>query len=232
MNLGSSVSLLRCRDVVQTFGNRDVLSGVELSVAPAEIVAIAGASGSGKSTLLHILSGLRLPSSGYVQWGDDERDVCGLKEPEMTLNRRRYCSFVFQFPVFLEDLSVRENVALPMVIAGWRSRMALRRADACLSPLGMSDFAMATPSELSGGEMQRVSIARAFVSEPRVIFADEPTGSLDDKNSDMVMSAFVHLAQQFRKTVVVVTHDAGVMRKASRVLWLRNGVLSEDRPSR
>lgn len=221
--------VVRGANIAQAFGNHEVLSSADIEVAPSEIVAVAGASGSGKSTLLHVLSGLRRPTSGAVWWRTDPDgsaiEVTLLGEPALTVARRRLCSVVYQFSAFVEDLSVRENVALPMVLAGQKHGSALAEADAFLATLGMGSFLDASTSDLSGGERQRVAVARALATKPRVIFADEPTGSLDEANSDIVVDLFVQLAQQFKTAVVVATHDSYVMERASRVVWLRNGLL-------
>lgn len=224
--------LIRGNQITQVFEENEVLAAVEIEVTSSEVVAIAGASGSGKSTLLHVLSGLRRPSAGTVWWRSDSVvNLWGLGEPELTLTRRHFCSFVFQFSAFLNDLNVRENVALPLILAGHKRGPALTQADACLTILGMDGLIYKSPSVLSGGEQQRVAIARALASQPRVIFADEPTGSLDKQNSETVMSALVQLAHEFKTAAVVVTHDRDVMERASRVVWLQNGLLSmADRP--
>ncbi len=221
--------VVRGSKIAQEFGGQKVLLSADIEIAPSEVVAVAGASGSGKSTLLHVLSGLRKPTSGDVWWRSETDgeavDILCLNEPTLTVTRRRFCSVVYQFSAFVEDLNVRENVALPLVISGQQYTPALIAADAYLAALGMERFVDASTSNLSGGERQRVAIARALATQPRVIFADEPTGSLDEANSAIVIDTFVDLAHRFDTAVVLVTHDNTVMSRVSRVVWLRNGLL-------
>lgn len=220
----SCSSVLKARRISKAFKDRVVLSDVSLDVAPGEFVAIMGTSGSGKSTLLYALAALQRPDDGLVLWG--ETSVWELAEPELTRSRRRTCGFVFQFPAFLQDLTILENVALPLVLAGVSIKRARQPAMEMLDGMELGGFVSAFPNELSGGELQRASVARALVSNPSLVFADEPTGSLDDRNTEAVVGLLAAAASRTGVGVVVVTHDPLVARSADRTLSLRAGRLS------
>lgn len=220
----SCSSVLKARRISKAFKDRVVLSDVSLDVAPGEFVAIMGTSGSGKSTLLYALAALQRPDDGLVLWG--ETSVWELAEPELTRSRRRTCGFVFQFPAFLQDLTILENVALPLVLAGVSIKRARQPAMELLGGMELGGFVSAFPNELSGGELQRASVARALVSNPSLVFADEPTGSLDDRNTEAVVGLLAAAASRTGVGVVVVTHDPLVARSADRTLSLRAGRLS------
>lgn len=222
--LMSCASVLKARWISKAFKDRVVLADVSLDVAPGEFVAIMGTSGSGKSTLLYALAALQRPDDGLVLWG--ETSVWDLVEPELTRSRRRTCGFVFQFPAFLQDLTILENVALPLVLAGVSIKRARQPAMELLDGMELGGFVSAFPNELSGGELQRASVARALVSNPSLVFADEPTGSLDDRNTEAVVGLLAAAASRTGVGVVVVTHDPLVARSADRTLSLRAGRLS------
>ncbi len=229
MNRASTASpALTGRELAQSFGERSVLDGVDLTLDCGEVLAVVGMSGSGKSTLLYALAGLRQPEGGTVAWGG-HADVWSLREPEITLVRRSTCGFVFQFPAFLDDLTVAANVAVPLVVSGDKPRDARERARQLLDRFGLSPLAEDFPSTLSGGELQRASIARALVMDPSIIFCDEPTGALDESNSELVVSELLRVAAEFGAGVLIVTHDPSVWVKCDRVLRLDEGKLIEER---
>ena len=215
--------LLRAQGLRQAFGQRLVLNYVSMQVRAGETVAIVGASGSGKSTLLYAIAGLRKPDSGTVNWGSDS--VWDLGEPALTRLRHDRCGFMFQFPAFLRDLTIEENVAIPLVLGGQKMRHARRLASEMLERLGLASVATHDPGTLSGGELQRASLARALVTSPRMIFADEPTGTLDDANSVVVIDLLAETARWADVGVVIVTHDLAVAARADRVLRLTDGNL-------
>ncbi len=216
------------RGLVQSFGERRVLSSVDLELHHGEVLAVVGVSGSGKSTLLYALAGLRQPESGMVAWGD-RPDIWRLGEPETTLVRRATCGFVFQFPAFLDDLSVAANVAVPLVVSGVKPRDARERAHELLDRFGLGSLTEEYPSTLSGGEQQRASIARALTMKPVIVFCDEPTGALDEKNSELVVGELRGVAEELGVGVLIVTHDPLVSAACDRVLRLDQGILIEER---
>ena len=221
---------LEGRGLRQGFGERRVLHDVDLRLSRGEVLAVVGVSGSGKSTLLYALAGLRPPDAGTVAWGD-HADVWSLGEPDLTLVRRAMCGFVFQFPAFLNDLTVAANVAVPLVVAGTRPRQAREQACAFLDRFGLSPLAESYPSTLSSGELQRASIARALTMRPSIVFCDEPTGALDERNSALVVDELRGIAAEFGVGVLMVTHDPAVSAACDRVLRLDRGKLIDERPA-
>ena len=218
--------LVEARDVAKSFGQTPALRGASVAVSPAEILAIMGPSGSGKSTLLHCLAGIFTPDRGEV-WFDGQRlDTLG--EAERTRLRRTAFGFVFQFGQLVPELTAADNVALPLLLNRVRRRAAYKTADAWLDRLGIGDKGANRTGELSGGEAQRVAVARALALAPKVIFADEPTGSLDSLTGEKVMDLLTGLARQGGTTVVIVTHDARVAAYADRVVMVRDGLVSGD----
>ena len=212
----------------QGFGERRVLRGVDLDLRRGEVLAVVGASGSGKSTLLYALAGLRPPDAGTVVWGD-RADIWRLGEPDLTLARRAICGFVFQFPAFLNDLSVAANVAVPLVVAGTKPRHARERACELLRRFDLNHVTESYPSTLSSGELQRASIARALTMRPSIVFCDEPTGALDERNSELVVHELRVIAADFGVGVLIVTHDPAVSAACDRVLRLDSGRLIDER---
>ena len=215
------------RGLMQSFGERSVLDGVDLELRRGEVLAVVGVSGSGKSTLLYALAGLRQPEGGTVAWGDRD-DIWSLREPKITLVRRATCGFVFQFPAFLDDLTIAANVAIPLVVSGTKPRDARERACLLLDRFGLGPLAENYPSTLSGGELQRASIARALTMNPSIVFCDEPTGALDESNSGLVVSEMRRIAEEFGVGVLIVTHDPSVRVACDRVFRLDGGRLIED----
>ncbi|ALJ18483.1 ABC transporter ATP-binding protein [Microbacterium sp. No. 7] len=216
--------LLSARGVRRSFGLTEALRGVDVDIRAGEILAIMGPSGSGKSTLLHVLAGVLAPDEGAVEYAG--RRIDALNETDRARLRLTEFGFVFQFGQLLPDLSAADNVALPLLLAGGSRRDAARQARSWLERLGLADQAPKLPGELSGGQAQRVAVARALVTAPRVVFADEPTGSLDSLAAEKVMTTLTELARASGTTVVVVTHDARTASYADREIVVRDGRVS------
>jgi putative ABC transport system ATP-binding protein len=215
------MSLLEAVALVKAFGATPALEGAGLAVDGGEIVAVMGPSGSGKSTLLHCLAGIVRPDAGRVEFAG--RDVTAMSDAERSALRRREFGFVFQFGQLVPELPCVENVALPLRLEGVRRREATRRALAWLERLEVADVAGARPGEVSGGEGQRVAVARALVGEPRVVFADEPTGALDSLNGERVMTLLTAMAREAGAAVVLVTHEPRVAAYSDREVVVRDG---------
>ena len=218
--------LIEARDITKSFGQTPALRGASVAVAGGEILAIMGPSGSGKSTLLHCLAGIFTPDRGEV-WFDGSR-LDTMSEADRTRLRRTACGFVFQVGQRVPELTAADNVALPMLLNRVSRRAAYKSAGLWLDKLGLGDKGGRRTGELSGGEAQRVAIARALGLGPTLIFADEPTGSLDSLTGEKVMDLLVGLAREGNTTVVLVTHDARVAAYADRVVLVRDGMVSVD----
>ena len=201
----------------------EVLAGVDLEVERGEFVAIVGSSGSGKSTLLHLLGALDTPSSGVVRL--DGRPYAELDPDSLAAVRNRKLGFVFQFHHLLREFTALENVMLPLLIAGEDDSRARSRAEELLAAVGLAGRMTHRPSALSGGEQQRTAVARALAADPLVILADEPSGNLDNANSERLHGLFGRLAREFETALVVVTHNRGLAGRADRVLSLDGGHL-------
>jgi putative ABC transport system ATP-binding protein len=218
------------RDLEKVYGEGatavHALDGVTMTVDRGEMVAIMGPSGSGKSTMLHLLGALETPSAGSIALAG--RRFEGLGDAELTRLRRDTIGFVFQFFNLLPALSAEENVMLPALIAGRRDAATRARADELLNRVGLGARAAHLPSELSGGEQQRVSIARALLLEPELVLADEPTGNLDSRSSAGVLELLGELNRDEGHTIVMVTHDPGAAATAGRVVFLRDGRLAGE----
>ena len=199
----------------------DALDGIDLKIRKGEFVAIMGPSGSGKSTLLHLMGGLDTPTDGAVMLGG--RRLAHLSDDEVTILRRRQVGFVFQFFNLLPTLTAAENVALPLLIDGWRVEDLAARVAELLDLVGLSDRRDHRPDQLSGGEQQRVAIARALVTEPAVVLADEPTGNLDSKAGREVLGLLRRACDEKGQTIVLVTHDPLAASYADRVVFLHDG---------
>jgi len=218
--------LIGARDIVKSFGQTPALRGASVAVAQGEILAVMGPSGSGKSTLLHCLAGIFQPDRGEV-WFDGQRlDTLG--EAERTRLRRTAFGFVFQFGQLVPELTTADNVALPLLLNRKSRKAAYKAAEMWLDRLGIGDKGRRRTGELSGGEAQRVAVARALALAPKVIFADEPTGSLDSLTGEKVMDLTTELAREQGATVVLVTHDARIAAYADRVVMVRDGLVSAD----
>jgi len=199
----------------------DALRGVDFVVPQGQFVAIMGPSGAGKSTLLHLMGGLDTPSDGDIVLGG--KRLAHLSDDEITIVRRRQVGFIFQFFNLLPTLSAAENVALPLLIDGKRIQDYASRVDELLDLVGLADRRDHRPDQLSGGEQQRVAIARAFVTEPKIVLADEPTGNLDSNSGTAVLELLRRACKELNATVVMVTHDPRAASYADRVVFLKDG---------
>jgi putative ABC transport system ATP-binding protein len=217
-------SLIEARGVYKAFGQTPALRGANVTVRQGEIFAIMGPSGSGKSTLLHCLAGIFTPDMGDVLF--DGQVVNAMSEPDRTKLRRTAFGFVFQFGQLVPELTAADNVALPLLLNRTKRKVAYQTAGAWLGKLGIGDKGGRRTGELSGGEAQRVAVARALALAPKVIFADEPTGSLDSLTGEKVMDLMTDLARQQGATVVIVTHEARIAAYADRVATVRDGIVS------
>ena len=217
-------AVLRARALVKAHGGTPALRGVDLDVQEGEVLAVTGASGSGKSTLLHCLAGILVPDAGEVRFGDLRVD----RASEATRSQLRRTSFgvLFQFGQLVPELTAEENVALPLLLDGRPRSGAMAAARTWLERFGVEDLRASRPGQLSGGQAQRVAVARALVSEPRVVFADEPTGALDSLAGEQVLRELVRVARQSGTAVVLVTHDARVAAYAEREIVLSDGRLA------
>jgi putative ABC transport system ATP-binding protein len=217
-------SLLEARGVHKAFGRTPALRGANVRVRRGEILALMGPSGSGKSTLLHCLAGIFTPDTGEVLF--DGQVLNEMSEADRTKLRRTAFGFVFQFGQLVPELTAADNVALPLLLNRTKRKVAYKTADTWLDRLGIGDKGGRRTGELSGGEGQRVAVARALALAPKVIFADEPTGSLDSLTGEKVMDLMTGLAREQGATVVVVTHDARTAAYADRVATVRDGIVS------
>jgi putative ABC transport system ATP-binding protein len=222
--------LIEARDVVRSFGQTPALRGASVSVDAGEILAVMGPSGSGKSTLLHCLAGILKPDSGQVWFGGRRVDVMG--EHERSALRRDQFGFVFQFGQLVPELTAEENIALPLLLGGTRRAQALAAARAWFGRLGLDGLEERRSGELSGGQAQRVALARGLVAGPKVLFADEPTGSLDSLTGEHVMNLLVAAARDEGTTVILVTHEARVAAYADREVIVRDGTVTTLLPDR
>ena len=221
---------IEARNVVLSFGQTPALRGASVSAAPGEILAIMGPSGSGKSTLLHCLAGILIPASGEVWHGDERIDT--MPEARRSALRRDRFGFVFQFGQLVPELTAEENVALPLLLGGTRREPALKRARVWFERLGLDGLQRRRSGELSGGEAQRVALARGMVAGPEILFADEPTGSLDSLAGEQVMNLLVTAARTEGTTVILVTHEPRVAAYADRDVIVRDGRVSTLVPDR
>jgi putative ABC transport system ATP-binding protein len=213
--------LIEARGVVKSFGQTPALRGADLRVAAGEILAVMGPSGSGKSTLLHCLAGIFPPDEGEITFGDQRLDR--MSETRRTELRRTAFGFVFQFGQLVPELTATDNIALPLLLGRVRRKAAYQAAAEWLTRLGLEGKGGRRTGELAGGEAQRVAVARALVTGPRVLFADEPTGSLDSLAGERVMDLLTSLAREQGATVVLVTHDVRVAAYADRQVMVRDG---------
>jgi putative ABC transport system ATP-binding protein len=213
--------VLQARDVVLSFGETPALRGADVSVTAGEILAVMGPSGSGKSTLLHCLAGILVPDSGEILF-DGQRIDTMTETARSTLRRDRF-GFVFQFGQLVPELTAEENVALPLLLAGTRREPAMREARTWFARLGLDGLERRRSGELSGGPAQRVALARGLVARPEVLFADEPTGSLDSLTGEQVMNLLVAAAREQGTTVMLVTHEPRVAAYADREVIVRDG---------
>jgi lipoprotein-releasing system ATP-binding protein len=216
--------MLRGKDIKKSYGTLQVLKGVDLTVESGEIVAVIGASGAGKSTLLHILGTLDVPDSGSLMLKDVEVSKMGPKQ--LAEFRNRHIGFVFQFHNLLPEFSAIENVMIPGFIAGKAETSLRSRGIELLDMLGLKQRAHHKPAELSGGEQQRVAVARALINNPLLILADEPSGNLDSKNAEELHQLFFRLRVELGQTFIIVTHNPGFAAMADRIIELRDGMVA------
>jgi lipoprotein-releasing system ATP-binding protein len=214
-----------CRSFQEGSSTLEVLTGVELTVARGERLAIIGASGSGKTTLLQILGGLDRPDAGVVEVAG--RDIHALSERERSALRNRTIGFVYQFHHLLPEFSALENVAMPLLVRRERSATAAARARDLLTRVGLAERLNHRPHQLSGGERQRTAVARALVTSPALVLADEPTGNLDGRNAEQLFELMLELNREFATSLVVVTHDSRLAARMGRVLELSGGGLHQ-----
>ncbi len=207
----------------KSYGTLKVLKGINLEIADSSVVTIVGASGAGKSTLLHLIGTLDRPDEGRVLI--DDTDLYKLSDKELADFRNRNIGFVFQFHHLLPEFTAVENVALPAMIAGQSKEAALKRATELLDYLKLSDRLTHKPSQLSGGEQQRVAVARALVNNPKLILADEPSGNLDTENARKLHQLFFDLRDRFGQTFVVVTHNTELAQMADRTVTIKDGTI-------
>jgi len=217
--------MLKATNITRTYNDLQVLKGVDINVKKGEIVSIVGSSGAGKSTLLHILGSLDKANAGEI-WINNQR-IDTLKEKELAKFRNQHIGFVFQFHHLLPEFTALENVCIPGWIAGTPKNELEERALELLTILGLQDRASHKPSELSGGEQQRVAVARALINNPDIVFADEPTGNLDSKHAQELHELFLHLQKTMGQTFLIVTHNEALAKMSDRVVHMKDGFIVE-----
>lgn len=215
--------MLKASEIIKGYGDLSVLKGIDIHIQKGEVVSIVGASGAGKSTLLHILGTLDDADTGRLRINN--QDVSLLSGKEKSKFRNTHLGFIFQFHNLLPEFSAIENVCIPGYIGRRDDRKVQERAEELLKTLGLSDRRKHKPSELSGGEQQRVAVARALINEPSIVFADEPSGNLDSKNAKELHKLFFKLRDQFGYTFVIVTHNEELANMADRKLEMKDGVI-------
>jgi lipoprotein-releasing system ATP-binding protein len=217
--------MLKATNITRNYNDLSVLKGVDIFVNKGEIVSIVGSSGAGKSTLLHILGSLDRANAGEI-WINNER-IDTLNEKELAKFRNKHIGFVFQFHHLLPEFTALENVCIPGWIAGTNKNELEARALKLLKILGLQDRASHKPSELSGGEQQRVAVARALINNPDIVFADEPTGNLDSKHAQELHELFLHLQKTMGQTFLIVTHNEALAKMSDRVVHMKDGYIVE-----
>ena len=218
--------MIKLEGITKSFGSLQVLKGIDLEINKGEIISIVGPSGAGKTTLLQIMGTLDEPDAGVVQI--DGTMVSRMKEKELSAFRNKNIGFVFQFHQLLPEFTALENVMIPALIAGVSSKEAHERAMKILDFMGLVDRASHKPNELSGGEKQRVAVARALINDPPVILADEPSGSLDTHNKEDLHQLFFDLRDRLGQTFVIVTHDEGLAKITDRTVHIVDGMIKKD----
>ena len=217
--------MLRCKQVTKRYGTLEVLRGVDVEVKKGEVVSLVGSSGAGKSTLLHILGTLDEPDSGEIWLNDTRLDQ--LKGNSLAAFRNKHIGFVFQFHHLLPEFSALENVCIPGWLGKRDKKEVEKAAGDLLSMLGLENRIHNKPSQLSGGEQQRVAVARALINRPDVILADEPTGNLDSVNANELHQLFFDLRKQFQQTFLIVTHNEELAAQCDRIIHMKDGLITE-----
>jgi len=215
--------VIRTKGITKSFGPLQVLKGIDLTIRKSEIVAIAGPSGAGKTTLLQIIGTLDSPGSGELYINDTW--IHGMSDKELSAFRNKNIGFVFQFHQLLPEFTALENIMIPALIAREKPSRTEKKAKELLDFMGLSGRATHKPAELSGGEKQRVAVARALINNPAVILADEPSGSLDTKNKEELHALFFELREQMKQTFVLVTHDEKLAANADRIIHIKDGII-------
>jgi lipoprotein-releasing system ATP-binding protein len=227
----SDQTVVSCKAVSQSFSQGDlkvdVLECIDFDVATGERVAIVGASGSGKSTLLHLLGGLESPTSGMIKVNGV--DLASLSEKNKGLFRNRHIGFIYQFHHLLPEFTAQENISMPLRIQGMATKLAMQQSAEILQQVGLENRLLHKPAELSGGERQRAAIARALITQPSCILADEPTGNLDWKNADQVYELMLSLNETQKTSFIIVTHDQKLASRMDRVLTIEHGKMNTMR---
>ena len=215
--------MIQTQGITKSFGPLQVLKGIDLTIAQGEIVSIVGPSGAGKTTLLQIIGTLDKPDAGSLTINGT--DVSRLNEKALSAFRNQNIGFVFQFHQLLPEFTALENVMIPALIGGTKAPTAREKAQKILNDLGLADRVEHKPAELSGGEKQRVAVARALINDPAVILADEPSGSLDSRNKEELHALFFDLRNRLGQTFVIVTHDETLAEKSDRVIHIKDGIV-------
>ena len=222
------MKILKVQNLVKTYGSGEnivrAVDDVSFEVERGEFVAIVGASGSGKSTLMHMIGGVDIPTSGHIYI--DDKEITGMKPDKLAIFRRRQIGIVYQFYNLIPILTAEENITLPIDLD--RRKTDPAKLDDVLRTLGIEDKRRSLPNQLSGGQQQRVSIARAIITEPALLLADEPTGNLDSKATDDIVSLLKITNKTFGQTIVMITHDLDIAAQADRVLTISDGKLKEE----
>ncbi len=217
--------MIEIRNITKNYDSLQVLKGIDLDIVPGEVVSIVGPSGAGKTTLLQIIGSLDRPNSGSVKY--DNTSIFSLKDTQLARFRNENIGFVFQFHQLLPEFSLLENVAMPALIGGANRNDAFNRARKLIEYLGLKDRESHRPAQLSGGERQRAAVARALINNPKVVLADEPSGSLDTKNRQELHKLFFDLRRDMNQTFVIVTHDESLAADCDRIIKMRDGQITE-----
>ncbi|MDC0876878.1 ABC transporter ATP-binding protein [Methylophilaceae bacterium] len=218
--------ILKLIDLSKVYAGLDtpILNKINLCLFQGDNIAITGVSGSGKSTLLHLMAGLDIPSKGSVEI--DNKNLATLNQSQLAVMRNVFIGFVYQAHHLLPDFTALENILMPLIIKGGSYEQGRNQALKILKTLGLTKRAEHYPHQLSGGEKQRVAIGRALITEPKLILADEPTGNLDHKNAKLVFEMFLELADEFKSSIVLVTHDLALARKMKKIYYLTEGTIN------